>query len=184
MTRTFLFLKHFNKLMLVVMISFMSPMATNAQEEDAQVEGSSAIEASVPFEERRWDMSEESQTAFLDAYAKQDGVIKRPSGLLIKILERGNGAFPRHGQKVTVHYEGKTIDGMVFDSSFARQRPMSFGVDAVIRGWTEALVLMTEGSKWEIALPANIAYGERGSPPRIPPNATLVFTVELLAVSN
>lgn len=179
MTSSFLNFKNMTKLLLVLMVSLITSLTASAQEA-----GDDAADASIAFEDRRWDMSEESQTAYLDAYAKQDGVIKRPSGLLIKILERGNGVFPRHGQKVTVHYEGKTVDGLVFDSSYARQRPMTFGVDAVIKGWTEALVLMTEGSKWEIALPANIAYGERGSPPRIPPNATLVFTVELLAVSN
>lgn len=183
MTRHFSYFTSFSSLMLIMLVSFMPIMAANAQDA-ATTDTDLATESSVPFEERRWDMSDESQTQYLEEFAKQDGVIKRPSGLLIKIIERGNGAFPRHGQKVTVHYEGKTVDGLVFDSSYARQRPMTFGVDAVIRGWTEALVLMTEGSKWEIALPANIAYGERGSPPRIPPNATLLFTVELLAVSN
>lgn len=135
------------------------------------------------FANRKYEMTPEGQQQFMDEFAAQDGVIKRPSGLLIHIVSRGKGTFPRHGQTVSVQYEGRTADGRVFDSSYARGgAPASFGVDAVIKGWTEALVLMTEGSKWEIAVPADLAYGDQGAGDRIPPNTNLFFTVELIAV--
>ena len=103
------------------------------------------------------------------------------SGLQYKILTQGDGPVPTSLQKVKVNYEGRLIDGTVFDSSYNRGEPTEFAVNQVIPGWTEALCMMPVGSKWEIYIPQNLAYGERkaGS---IPPYSTLIFTVELLSI--
>lgn len=120
--------------------------------------------------------------AYLDENAKKEGVIVRPSGLQIKILRRAEGDIPGPHSTVVVHYEGKLVDGTIFDSSYARGVPAEFPVTGVIPGWTEALMLMQTGSMFELVIPADIAYGEDGSGGIIPPGATLIFKVELLAV--
>jgi FKBP-type peptidyl-prolyl cis-trans isomerase FklB len=121
-----------------------------------------------------------------DAYrsenAKQTGVTTTASGLQYEILKAGAGAKPTAEQTVTVHYVGTLTDGKVFDSSIARNEPASFPVGRVIPGWVEALQLMPVGSKWRLVIPPALAYGVNGSPPDIPPNATLVFEVELLGI--
>ncbi len=122
------------------------------------------------------------QLQYLQENAQKPGVIKRLSGLQIRIIERGDGNFPNKDDVVVVHYEGKLIDGTIFDSSYAKGEPVVFPIKGVIRGWQEALVLMTVGSKWELILPAKIAYGDAGASELIPPGATLVFTVELLEI--
>lgn len=119
---------------------------------------------------------------FLDANGKKDGVVTLPSGLQYKIIKAGTGAMPAATSKVQVHYRGSLIDGTEFDSSYKRGEPASFPVNGVISGWTEALQLMKEGGKWQLVIPSDLAYGENGAPPMIPPNATLVFDVELLKV--
>ena len=113
---------------------------------------------------------------------KQDGVVILPSGLQYNVLQAGTGAKPAADSKVEVHYRGSLIDGTEFDSSYKRGEPASFPVNGVIAGWTEALQLMQEGAKWHLVIPANLAYGERGAPPMIPPNSTLIFDVELLKI--
>ncbi len=113
---------------------------------------------------------------------KQEGVVTLASGLQYKVLQAGTGAMPAAAAKVEVHYRGTLIDGTEFDSSYKRGEPASFPVNGVIAGWTEALQLMKEGAKWHLVIPADLAYGERGAPPMIPPNSTLVFDVELLKV--
>ena len=120
--------------------------------------------------------------AFLAANAKKPGVVTRPSGMQYKVLKEGTGASPNKGSVVTTHYRGTLINGTEFDSSYARNEPASFGVTQVIAGWTEALQLMKVGSKWELYLPPNLAYGARGAGPDIGPNETLIFEVELLAI--
>ncbi|MCK5041890.1 MAG: FKBP-type peptidyl-prolyl cis-trans isomerase [Sphingomonadales bacterium] len=120
-------------------------------------------------------------TITMEEFALQDGVIKRASGLLIKIVTRGDGGIVDPSDKAIVHYEGRLADGTVFDSSYARGQPAALPVNAVIRGWEEALLLMQIGSKWEIAIPSDIAYGKDG-PPGIPESSNLFFTVELLGV--
>jgi len=120
--------------------------------------------------------------AFLAANAKKPGVVTRPSGMQYKVLKEGTGASPSKNSIVTTHYRGTLINGTEFDSSYARNEPASFGVTQVIAGWTEALQLMKVGSKWELYLPPNLAYGARGAGPDIGPNETLIFEVELLAV--
>jgi len=122
------------------------------------------------------------QKQFIEDYAKQDGVIKRPSGLLIKVLKAGRGPVPVETDVVRAHYTGKLIDGTVFDSSVERNVPFEFPVGKVIVGWQEAMQLMQIGSKWELVIPSDLGYGERGAGQTIPPNATLVFEVELLGI--
>jgi FKBP-type peptidyl-prolyl cis-trans isomerase len=119
---------------------------------------------------------------YLAANAKKEGVTTTASGLQYKMIEAGEGATPKETDTVTVHYTGRLVDGTVFDSSVQRGEPATFPLNGVIPGWTEALQLMKVGSKYEIAIPASLAYGERGAPPVIPPNSTLVFEVQLLKI--
>lgn len=118
---------------------------------------------------------------FLAENRFKEGVNETPSGLQYKIIEQGNGPIPTSSQKVKVNYEGRLIDGTVFDSSYNRGEPAVFAVNQVIPGWTEALCLMPVGSKWELYIPQNLAYGERNAG-SIPPFSTLIFTVELLSI--
>lgn len=112
--------------------------------------------------------------------AKRDEVVVLPSGLQYEILVPGNGATPALHSRVTVHYEGKLTDGKIFDSSYRRNQTATFGVTQVIAGWTEALQLMSKGAKWRLYIPSDLGYGERGAGGSIPPNAILVFDVELI----
>jgi len=114
--------------------------------------------------------------------AKRAGVKTTAAGLQYEILKAGTGPIPTADQKVRTHYHGSLTDGTVFDSSVDRGEPVSFPVNGVIKGWIEALTMMPVGSKWRLVIPPGLAYGEAGSPPAIPPNATLVFEVELLAI--
>jgi FKBP-type peptidyl-prolyl cis-trans isomerase FklB len=120
--------------------------------------------------------------AFLAANAKKPGVVTRPSGLQYKIIKDGTGKSPSKTDMVSTHYRGTSIDGKEFDSSYSRNEPAEFGVNQVIAGWTEALQLMKVGSKWELYIPSNLAYGPRGAGGAIGPDETLVFEVELLAI--
>jgi FKBP-type peptidyl-prolyl cis-trans isomerase FklB len=122
--------------------------------------------------------------AFLEANAKKEGVKTLPSGLQYKVLKSGAGKTPKATDTVKTHYHGTLIDGTVFDSSVERGEPISFPVNGVIKGWTEALQLMKEGDKWQLFVPSNLAYGERGAGGKIGPNSTLIFEVELLSVEN
>lgn len=119
--------------------------------------------------------------AFLATNAKRDGVITTATGLQYEILTAGDGEIPRAESLVTTHYHGTLIDGTVFDSSVERGEPIEFAVNRVIPGWTEALQLMTTGSKWRLYIPANLAYGEFAPSPDIPSQAALIFEVELLS---
>lgn len=125
----------------------------------------------------------EESRKFLDANKAKAGVKTTTSGLQYEVLTQGNGKSPSPTDRVTVHYTGKLPDGSVFDSSVERGQPATFGVNQVIPGWTEALQLMKEGDKWMLYIPYALAYGERGSPPQIPPFSTLIFEVELLKVN-
>lgn len=118
--------------------------------------------------------------AFLAANAEKEGVVALESGLQYKILEEGTGPKPTAEDRVTVHYRGTLLDGTEFDSSYSRNQPATFPLNGVIPGWTEGVQLMAEGSKFEFYIPSDLAYGPNGSPPRIGPNATLIFEVELL----
>ncbi|MDG1165855.1 MAG: FKBP-type peptidyl-prolyl cis-trans isomerase [Porticoccaceae bacterium] len=125
------------------------------------------------------DANLEEGSAFLAANGAKEGVTTTDSGLQYKVLVAGSGAVPTVDSMVEVHYAGRLLDGTEFDSSIKRGVPAQFGVTQVIAGWTEALQLMTEGSKWELYIPAGLAYGPGGTGP-IGPNATLIFEVELL----
>jgi len=122
--------------------------------------------------------------AFLAENKKKEGVITLPSGLQYKIIRAGEGKIPTENDTVEVHYRGTLIDGTEFDSSYKRGKPLPLPVKGVIPGWTEALKLMPVGSKWELYIPPNLAYGARGSGDKIGPNAALIFEVELLSIKE
>ena len=119
--------------------------------------------------------------AFLAANAKKEGVRTLPSGLQYKVVAEGSGKTPKATDEVTVNYKGTLVDGREFDNSYKRGAPANFRLDKVIKGWTEALQLMKEGSKWQLFIPPELGYGERGAGP-VPPNSVLIFEVELISV--
>jgi FKBP-type peptidyl-prolyl cis-trans isomerase FklB len=121
--------------------------------------------------------------AFLAANKNKEGVKVLPSGLQYKVIKAGTGKRPTAADKVKTHYRGRFIDGTEFDSSYSGGgQPAEFPVGRVIKGWTEALQLMREGAKWELYIPPNLAYDTRGKPPKIGPNLTLIFDIELIEV--
>jgi FKBP-type peptidyl-prolyl cis-trans isomerase len=120
--------------------------------------------------------------AYLAANAAKEGVVTLPSGLQYKVLTAGTGKKPGAADTVVVHYRGTLLDGTEFDSSYKRNQPAKFKVNQVIPGWTEALQLMPVGSKWQLFVPAKLAYGERGAGAAIPPNASLIFEVDLQGI--
>lgn len=122
--------------------------------------------------------------AFLAENKKKEGVKTLPSGLQYKVIEEGKGKTPKAGDTVTVNYRGTLIDGTEFDSSFKRNQAATFPVNGVIKGWTEALQLMKEGAKWQVFIPSDLAYGDKGAGTMIGPNAVLVFDVELISVKE
>ena len=135
-----------------------------------------AIAANIKYGDRKVKNEE-----FLAENAKKDSIVTLPSGVQYKILKEGNGALPTDSNQVVVNYEGKLIDGTVFDSSYQRNQPATFGVSQVIAGWQEALKLMPVGSEWEIYIPQEKGYGTRDMG-NIPPYSTLIFKVELLEI--
>lgn len=120
--------------------------------------------------------------AFLEENRKKEGVVALPSGLQYKVIKSGEGKSPTRDNVVETHYRGKLIDGTEFDSSYKRGKTATFPVGGVIPGWTEALQRMKVGDKWELFIPSNLAYGERGKAPTIGPNAVLLFDIELIAI--
>lgn len=131
--------------------------------------------------EKQFGANKAAGEKFLKENAKKPGVITMPSGLQYKVIKVGNGPMPKDTSTVVVNYEGKTIDGKVFDSSYTKKEPVTMRVNQVISGWTEALLRMPEGSSWELYIPQNLAYGEREAG-QIKPFSTLVFKIELLKV--
>jgi FKBP-type peptidyl-prolyl cis-trans isomerase FklB len=121
---------------------------------------------------------------FLEANKTKEGVVALPSGLQYKILTEGTGPKPAATDTVTCNYKGTLINGTEFDSSYKRGQPLSIQVNGVIKGWTEALQLMPVGSKWQLFIPSDLGYGDRGSGPVIGPGATLIFEVELLSIQD
>ena len=132
---------------------------------------------------KRSAVAKEQGERFLQANKSAEGVKTTSSGLQYKVLSQGKGKTPTTADRVTVHYTGKLTDGTIFDSSVQRGQPATFGVNQVISGWTEALQMMKEGDKWILYIPYTSGYGERGSPPQIPPFSTLIFEVELMKVN-
>ena len=122
--------------------------------------------------------------AFLEANKKKEGVVTLPSGLQYKVLTEGKGKQPKSSDSVIAHYRGTLINGTEFDSSYKRNEPATFPVQGVVKGWQEALPLMKEGAKWQIYIPADLAYGPRGTGQAIGPNETLIFDIELISVKD
>jgi FKBP-type peptidyl-prolyl cis-trans isomerase FklB len=136
-------------------------------------------------EEKRKQQAETNQLEgekFRAEYQKKAGVQTLPSGLMYRVITEGSGPKPSTNDTVKVNYRGTLIDGTEFDSSYKRGQPATFRTTGVIRGWTEALLLMGVGSKWELVIPPDLAYGERGAGANIGPSATLIFEVELLSI--
>ena len=144
-------------------------------QQEVQSAGQKAMKAAA-------DQNRAAGEEFLAANAKKEGVKTTASGLQYQVLTEGNGPKPTKDKKVRVHYTGTLTDGTVFDSSVQRGEPIDFGLNQVISGWTEGVQLMTPGSKYEFVIPSDLAYGDRGAGNAIPPGATLIFEVELLAV--
>jgi len=130
------------------------------------------------------DANKKEGETFLGANKSKDGVVALPSGLQYKILTTGTGPKPAATDRVVCNYRGTLINGKEFDSSYKRGEPATFAVNGVIRGWTEALQLMPVGSKWQLFIPSDLAYGERGANPDIGPDATLIFEVELVSIEK
>jgi len=132
------------------------------------------------------EVNKKAGADFLDANKAKEGVVALPSGLQYKILTAGTGPKPTATDTVSCNYRGTLLDGTEFDSSFKRGQPASFPVNGVIKGWTEALQLMPVGSKWQLFIPAELGYGDRGADPRsgIGPGASLIFEVELLSIQD
>jgi len=134
--------------------------------------------------QREGEASKKAGDQFLAANKGKEGVVTLPDGLQYKVLKEGTGPKPRLTDQVVCNYRGTLLDGTEFDSSYKRGKPETFGVNQVIKGWTEALMLMPIGSKWQLFIPPDLAYGEKGAGNMIPPNSTLIFEVELLSVKG
>jgi FKBP-type peptidyl-prolyl cis-trans isomerase len=145
-------------------------LQTIVRQKDAKVQAKAAVE------------NKKAGDAFLAENKKKKDVVTLPSGLQYQILKAGTGPKPTANDTVECHYRGTLLDGTEFDSSYKRNEPATFKLSQVIPGWTEALQLMPVGSKWKLFIPAQLAYKERGRPPVIPPNSTLIFEVELIAI--
>jgi FKBP-type peptidyl-prolyl cis-trans isomerase FklB len=150
-------------------------------EEDANFKAQVYLQESAA---RMAAKSKEMEADFLAKNGERAEVTVQPSGLQYEILEAGNGAIPKIHQKVVAHYEGKLLNGKIFDSSYKRGEPATFPVNGLIRGWQEALQIMPTGSKWRLYIPSNLGYGERGAGNDIPGGATLIFDLELLEITR
>ncbi len=134
--------------------------------------------------QQQGEANKKEGAAFLAENKTKEGVVTLPSGLQYKILKAGVGPKPTASDTVVCNYRGTFINGTEFDSSYKRGQPATFPVNGVIKAWTQALELMPVGSKWQLFVPADLAYGERGAPPDITPNATLLFDVELISIQK
>jgi FKBP-type peptidyl-prolyl cis-trans isomerase FklB len=141
-------------------------------------------ETMMAFQKEMMAKQKERGDAFLAENKKKEGVKTLPSGLQYKVIKAGTGKKPKLNDTVMTHYRGTLIDGTEFDSSYKRGQPVSFLVSGVLPGWTEALQLMEEGAKWQLFIPSNLAYGERGAGGIIGPNATLIFEIELVSIQE
>ncbi len=130
------------------------------------------------------DKNKKEGETFLAENKAKPGIVTLPSGLQYKVITAGTGEKPKPTDKVKTHYRGTLISGKEFDSSYKRGEPATFGVTQVIKGWTEALQLMPVGSKWQLYIPSELAYGERGAGADIGPNSTLIFDIELISIEK
>ncbi len=146
-----------------------------------------SMELQAKLQEKKKAEGEKNKKAgddFLAANKAKEGVVTLPSGLQYKVIKQGDGPKPAATNYVVTHYRGTTIDGTEFDSSYTRGEPATFAANRVIKGWTEALQLMPVGSKWQLFIPADLAYGPSGQPPKIAPNSTLIFDIELISIKD
>ena len=141
-------------------------------------------ETNAARQQELMESNSQAGETFLAQNRTKGGVVETPSGLQYEVLTEGTGLFPSATNQVTVHYEGKLLDGKVFDSSYERGEPASFRLNGVIAGWTEGVQLMKVGSKFRFFIPPNLGYGENGAGQDIGPNATLIFEVELLGIEQ
>ncbi len=167
--------------------AFRKERRAKMQEARKQQESQNASqkESRAKMQKARQQQAEKNMAqgeAFLAKNAEKEGVVTLPSGLQYKVIKPGTGDTPESTDKVTTHYRGTLIDGTEFDSSYARGEPATFPVNGVIAGWTEALLLMKVGAKWQLFIPSELAYGKRGAGGKIGPNATLIFDIELLSI--
>ncbi|MGY3804927.1 FKBP-type peptidyl-prolyl cis-trans isomerase [Pigmentibacter ruber] len=158
----------------------------NGKESEISAQDSQAFMQKYMTEQQkiRSDKNLKEGETFLSKNKAEKGVVTLASGLQYKIITEGKGAKPKATDTVTVNYEGTLINGKVFDSSYQRGQPVSFPVNGVIKGWTEALQLMPEGSTWMLYIPAGLAYGAQSPSPSIGPNSTLVFKVNLVSIAK
>jgi len=159
----------FNQMTAEMVVRQLNQSLAQKQQEEAQNEAIENIEKGA---------------AFLEENGKKEGVITTESGLQYKVLTLGEGEMPADTNNVTVHYEGKLIDGTIFDSSYERGEPTSFPLNGVISGWTEGVQLMPVGSTYEFYIPSNLGYGAQGAGPQIPGNSVLIFKVELISIND
>lgn len=166
-------------------LSGKKPLLSEAETKEVMALFEKEMEARMSKEgEEATEKNKKAGEMFLAENKKKEGVKTLPSGLQYKVLKEGTGASPRSEDQVTTHYRGTLIDGTEFDSSYSRKTPANFGVGQVIKGWQEALPLMKVGSKWQLYIPANLAYGEQGAGGVIGPNAALIFDIELLSIDK
>lgn len=161
--------------------SLLTDDEINQELKDFQHTASTKLQAQMQQSAQK---NQQLANSFLDANKKRPGVVTTASGLQYKILTPANGAKPTATDTVTVDYEGRLLDGKVFDSSYERGTPATFPVNGVIAGWQEALQLMPVGSTWELYIPANLAYGDQGAQGVIGPNETLIFKVHLISIQG
>ena len=152
-------------------------------EQAAQTAQAKMMSIKAQAMEKEYGPNKAAGEKFLAANKKKPGVVTLPSGVQYKVIKEGNGPMPKDTSMVKVHYEGKTIDGKVFDSSYKRGEPVDLRANQVIKGWTEALVHMPVGSVWEVYIPQNLAYGDRDQG-QIKPFSTLIFKIELISVGG
>ena len=178
--------KQFEEYSLDNFIAGMKGVLNNEEEPKISGEQATAIIQGY-FTKKQGQESEsmiEEGRKFLETNASKEGVTVLESGLQYEVLAEGDGInMPKLEDNVTTHYHGTLMDGTVFDSSVDRGEPASFPVNGVIKGWTEALQLMSVGSKWKLYVPYDLAYGDRGAGPQIGPYSTLVFEVELISIN-
>ena len=159
------------------------PMLTDAQARSAMMAFQTQMMATHAEKMKAaGEKNKKDGEVFLAENKKKEGVVTLPSGLQYKVLTIGNGKKPRATDKVTLNYRGVLIDGTEFDNSYKRGEPAVFPVNGIIKGLSEALQLMPVGSKWQIVIPADIAYGEQGAGAQIAPNAVLIFEIELMGI--
>lgn len=161
------------------------PLLTDSEAETALNQLQTALKAKQDAERQKMgDANMKEGQEFLAANKTKEGVVTLPSGLQYKILTAGTGPKPAASDTVVCNYRGTFINGTEFDSSYKRGQPATFPVGGVIKGWTEALQLMPVGSKWQLFIPSDLAYGSRGAGGAIGPNATLIFEVELISIQG